>query len=399
MPNPILDTGIDEAIARGIGLGLQARQLRDAQLYRDDILENRARALDIAEQNAATRAEATDAANRLHDERLRFDMDRADAIAADRTRGLDLREAAMYQKENDADRKRAGLMAAGQSVYEDLYPPEENIRGDMGPFPSGEETTPEYRAAGENFATMYPDLDPAQRVSEWKSAHEAVQQRQALAQLQAHEAHPRESWPGGPEDWDARHRVLWMKAYGAKGSPTSYFGSIAKPPPGQEAVDAMGRMLGPDAAAIYADGGKVVRPPIAPANQKVPEDIDLSVAKDRFGKAAAALREAMFVNEPEALAAAKAEYNVWDKAYAEAAEAKKQRMPQGPRPPTIQAPSGSASPVAGAAPSSPAAPPPAVPTPPAADPYAALMQSHPRIDGETDEAWARRLARIKKGTP
>ena len=50
MPNPILDTGIDEAIARGIGLGLQARQLRDAQLYRDDILENRARALDIAER-------------------------------------------------------------------------------------------------------------------------------------------------------------------------------------------------------------------------------------------------------------------------------------------------------------------------------------------------------------
>lgn len=213
MPHPIIDTGLDQAIARGMSLGLQARQLQDTRLYRDDQLEARTRALDIAEQNAQTRADTAEGVNAVRMGQL----DNAE-------RALAIREQALYDKQDSAEAKREGLTQMGRRVYGDLYPAEENARTDMGPFPQGEETTPEYRADQENYASLYPDMDAGTRTSEWKSAHGLVIQRQAQRELQALESHQRDKWPGGAEDWDARHRAAWMKANSVTGSPAAYMG-------------------------------------------------------------------------------------------------------------------------------------------------------------------------------
>lgn len=204
MPLGVLDTGFDEALARGLGLGLHARSLDESDLYRRDKLQRDQEAL----QNQVERTDI-----------MRMRAEDTAAAAQERARQSDLK---LYDKEATQAAQHGALYGSGQHLFEDLTPPTED---DFAPGPlqaTDSLYTPQYQQAGQEFAGNYADLPPQDRMS---LAREAVVARKSRLAEKAQKSYEQftqgtapETYPGGPDAWNLEHDRRYVSAFGASGA-------------------------------------------------------------------------------------------------------------------------------------------------------------------------------------
>lgn len=188
--NPIIDTGFADALSRGMGLGLQARQLQQANLYRNDQMARNQMALE----------------DRLA--RTEIMRDRADEAAV-----------AAQLKLDDRSSQRKALAGVGERLYGDLNPdqPEDFVPFE-GPQPAEANLyTPEHEQAKGAFAGDFADLPAPDRMALQREATEARKLKVREKDQRAYEsfiATDRAAFPGGPEAWDAEHDRRYIAANG-----------------------------------------------------------------------------------------------------------------------------------------------------------------------------------------
>ncbi len=251
MPHPIIDVGFDEALARGLSLGLQARSMQDLALYRDqrDAVEDRR--LDLAADRDQNRWE--------RDQRR---LDQYDTAESNRQRAIEAKEA-------EQQRARGARSAYGSRQYQ-LYhgpapavddlgetipdwamgqggpgmaaPP--GIAAPAGPAPAvrsidsmsapmgvraltdDEQALDLYKQDQQQYGEMFADLGPAERMFEVKQALEAVKARQRQHTMRALEADP--TFKDNPH-----LQRLWGDLYlqdsGARGGVNQIMGTPGKP--------------------------------------------------------------------------------------------------------------------------------------------------------------------------
>lgn len=136
--NPIIETGFARALAEGMGMGLHARQLRAMQLYRDQMLQDRER--------------------RLENDRDRLGLyaQNIGSLADARSRGLDMRERSLTDREGDpaANAAMTGYLVGNEPAPEpttDLYGPDQ-----MGP--PEQASNPEFQSFAHSMAQARPDI-------------------------------------------------------------------------------------------------------------------------------------------------------------------------------------------------------------------------------------------------